>query len=242
MNYVLLFLLLILFTPTSVKAQYKWVGDHPLGNFSFLNNWYGNTVPVMNRSDIDLLFEYNNASQTSTIYDFNYWAKVRSIIFLSTFSASVPLNSNNGNGFNFWFKIENLSSSPQFVNTPLSAMGTALELNPINDDLTINNMLYNELNTDILVYGPNRKKLSLSNAVVGNATTQLLIKQYSIASIGFANTAATNSFGGGVVIETGELWFEENSSINGGNITLGKGNSNEAKLYIQDVNGGYSLP
>lgn len=242
MRYSILLMLLFSFYSNHIKAQYQWDGDNPVGNLSYSNNWYGNSLPTLNNSGTALQFEYrNNGSQTSLYYDLGYWADVQSIIFQSTFGASAPLNG-NGNGINFWFKIENKSSFPQLVNVPLSAKGTGMELNPTNADLTINNILYNDFNRNILVYGPNTKKLFLKNAIIGNASTQLQIKQYSIVSIGFANTSSTSSFGGGAHIEVGELWFEENSSLNGGVITIGNGNSNAAKLYLQDLNGGYTLP
>ena len=233
-----LVLLLSCFLQVSTVAQNSWDGDNAVGNFDYNNNWFGDSYPATWNSSTNLEFAYrNNGSQTS-IYQNRGWLDIRSLIYLSTFAAAIPLDGDGSSGFNFWWKIENSSSNDQIINVPLSAKGTGIELIPNNGKLTINTPIYNDLNKPFIVYGPNSKELHLNGQLYGDGTVTLTIAQYSKVSIGYNN--GTGSFGGGVDIQQGELWFQPGGTINGGNITVGS-NGNTAKVYQYATTGGSTL-
>ena len=236
---LVLIMILWLLASGNVTAQNQWDGDNSVGNFSYCNNWFSNTCPSTWNSDTDLKFEYrNSSSQTSTYFDLGGWRDVKSIIYSNTFGPSVPLDG-DGNGFNFWYKIENLSGYSQTITVPLSGKGLTIELDPSSSDLTINNVIYNDYNRNYNVYGLNTKYLYLNGQLVGNSSVMLNINNYDKVVIGYNNGAG--SFGGGANVYTGELWFKEGAAINGGTINVGS-TANTAKVYISDGNGGTTIP
>ena len=96
----LLVLSLLLFTVFLLNAQsatYNWNGQNGVGNWSYSNNWYYNTVPTYG-SNNDIRISYNNNSETSMYYDLG-WNDIRALWYESTFTTSMPLNG-NGNGLN----------------------------------------------------------------------------------------------------------------------------------------------
>lgn len=228
----LLFFSFIIFS-LSVYSQNNWDGDDSLGNFSWCNNWYSNSCPSTWNSSTDLIFNYNNNSHSSLYLDLGGWKDVKSILFQSSYNSAVILDSDNSgnNGFNFWYKVENNSSTLKTIACPLSGKGTAIEINPVNGDLTLNKDVYNDNNVDYYIYGNNSKTLTLNGYLVGNSSVDLFIKQYSKVFIKYNNAT---SFSGKTYIEMGELWIGANSALNGGDIYVGNGNSNTAKVYIYD--------
>ncbi len=168
------------------------------------------------------------------------WKNVRSIIYYETFPASIPLDADGLSGFNFWYKIQNLSSYSQEISAPLSGYGLVLEFDPTNADLTINGPVFHAGgNWPYAVYGPNSHVLYLNNQLYGNSSVSMTIYEYSKVAIGYNNGAG--SFGGGVNVLAGELWFREGGAINGGLISVGNP-SKVAKVYIEDGNGGTTVP
>lgn len=211
-------------------GQNNWDGDNPVGNFSYCDNWYSNTCPSSWNSSTDLNFNYiNNSSQTSIYFDLGAWKSLKSLVYASTLPKSIDFNG-DGNGFDFYWKVENYSGYSQTITIPFSGKGTVIELNPINGDFTFTNTIFNDNNVDYFIYGNNSKLLTLTGTPIGNSAVKMYIKQYSKVLINYNNAT---SFGGGVDVETGELWIGANSAINGGNITLGTGGSAIAKVYIQ---------
>ena len=245
-KYLLLIFSVVCFTQTGFSQTINWDGDNPIGNFSYCDNWYGNSCPTgfggFNYSN-ELQFNFrNNASQTSTYFDLG-WQNIKSLIYMGTYGSSTPL-SGNGNGLNFDIKVENNSSFPQTVNIPLSGAkngSTVIELNPVNADLTIGGILFNDNNKVINIYGSNSKVLKLNNYIVGNGSVNLNIKQNSKVVLNYDMSSQASAFSGGVNIDIGEFWFEQGASINGGTIKVGTGNANVAKLYISDADGGTTV-
>jgi hypothetical protein len=236
--YVILFLFSLL--SFNGYSQNQWDGDAPFGNFSDCNNWYGNSCPSGWNSSTDLLFNFKNNSGQTSLYQDLGWRQVRSIIYSSTFPFGVPLNGTASSGFDLFYQVENLSNHPQIINIPISGKGTVIELNPVNNNLTFNNPIYNTNNVNYQIYGDNGHFLYLNQLLEGNNVSSLNINQYSRVVLGYLNSSG--SFGGGVYINEGELWFAAGSSINGGIINLGNGTSNFAKLYISDLAGATSVP
>ncbi len=232
----LLTLFVLILLPQHSYSQNQWDGDNGVGNFDYNNNWFGDIVPVSWNGYTDLIFAYNNASQTSLWQNIG-WRDVQHIIFANTFNGSIQLDG-NGSGLNFGWKIENYSSYPQIINIPLNAIGAIIELNPITNDLTINNTISNGYNLNYNIYGTNSHVLFLNGNVQGSNSVSLNIIDYSKVAIGFTNPPG--SFGGGVNINTGELWFQSGSAINGGIINVGSA-SKTAKLYISAASGGTTV-
>lgn len=220
-----------------------WDGDNSVGDFMNDDNWFGNVQPAWSSAS-DLTFHFhNNASQTSMYFNYGAWRPVKSIIFASSFNPGpvpYPFDS-NGNGFDVYWKIENYSSHAQQIRMPLSIRGTSFELNPIYGNLILDDyrIIYNSNNLNYQVYGNNGNHLILRNQPQGDNTSKIVIHEYSIVEI--ANAMGGNCFAGGVNIEKGELWFNANSSINGGIITVGNGNSNTAKVFLNTGTGGLTI-
>lgn len=221
----------------------NWDGDNSVGDFMNDDNWFGNVQPAWSSAS-DLTFHFhNNASQTSMYFNYGAWRPVKSIIFASSFNPGpipYPFDS-DGNGFDVYWKIENYSSHAQQIRMPLSIRGTSFELNPIYGNLILDDyrIIYNSNNLDYQVYGNNGNHLILGNQPQGDNTSKIVIHEYSIVEI--ANAMGGNCFAGGVNIEKGELWFNANSSINGGIITVGSGNSNTAKVFLNTSTGGLTI-
>lgn len=236
-------------------AQLQWDGDHGVGNFSAPENWYSNTSPATTdwNSNNPLQFNNNNAKQTSTYFDLGSWKDVKSILFASSYQKPTSQNFvtldaqpdglGGKYGFNFWWQIENNSSFKQVISAPLSFKGTQMQLNPVNGDLEFNQNLpiYNDAKIDYDVWGNNNHHLILDNRPYGDGSTNININEYSIVEIANNMAAYPECFAGGVNINTGELWFDAGSSINGGTITVGGGNSNTAKVFLNDGDGGLTI-
>jgi len=213
-------------------SQNNWDGDNPLGNFTYCSNWYGNTCPSWN-SSTDLIFNYrNNTSQTSMFFDETVWRSVRDIRYQNTFAAGIPLDG-NGNGIDFYGKIENYTTNYlQTINIPLSGKnGSVIELNPVDGPLTFNQPIYNNNNVNFNVYGNNGKKLTLNSYPQGNASVRFYLKQYSTVEVNYNNAA---SLSGGFVVESGELWVNANGVIQGP-IQVGNSTPNYNKIYISNA-------
>lgn len=221
----------------NVFASADWDGDNAYGNFSYNNNWYGNASPGSG-SAVDLQFQYvNNDSQTSIYYDWG-WTDFRNIVFYATLSGGATDFNGNGNGINFYGKIENNDSTDRRINIPLSGKGSTIELDPSNGGLEFTEPIYNDNNVNYEVYGNNGKTLWInSNAnLPGSSSVNLTIKQWS-----FVRISTAQGYGGLTYIDNGELWIDEFGSLNGGNINIGDGLITYAKSFIIDSNGGTTV-
>jgi hypothetical protein len=237
-NYILVSLL-FLFGLNSY-SQNNWDGDNAAGNFSYCNNWYGSidggSCPLTWNRTTDLLFQYRNSvSQTSLYLDLG-WKEVHDFIFSSTYGQSTPLTGVIGNGFDIFGKLENNSSYKQTIGVPTSFKGPDVQINAVNADMDINSTVYNDGNLNINIYGPNSKLLTFNNYIVGS-TASMNIDEYSKVAIAYDMTnRSPAAFGGGVNINTGELWINSGGKLNGGTISLGADNV-VSKLYINAIDG-----
>jgi autotransporter-associated beta strand protein len=240
--YAVTVLLLLCAAPPSVRADINWDGDNPVGNFSFANNWYGNTVPTVSFAAGNLVFNVrNNASQLNQFYDFG-WANINDIIWETTWLVDTTFNG-NGNGLNFNQRLENRSSSKVTIGTMNLSGGkngaTQIELNPVNGDLQLDGNIYNDNNVRYKVYGSNGKMLTVNTALTGNASVGLDIEGYSLVKITKAQTMGSAAV---YNINQGELWISGSGSLAGGStINLGAANTNTAKLYLEGANDGHAI-
>ncbi len=243
MKKIILLLTFLAFFIGKIYSQANYDGDNAYGNFTYCDNWYSNNCVSSSSSD-DLIFNYKNGSQTAIYYDWN-WADFKSIQYAATFPVSEPFNG-NGNGINFFTKVENSSSYSQTINIPLSYKGTGTgEFNPLNGDLTIAGIVYNDDNKPFNVwFGTTSKSLYLNSYIVGNSSVNFTMQNsnYGIVQINsnMPNLSST-SFSGGVNINRGELWFNSGCAINGGTINVGNGDDNICKLYINTTTGSTTI-
>lgn len=243
-GWLLGFWLVAFFSIRTVHADVNWDGDGSQGNFSWSENWYGNTVPSLpsNFSAGNLVFNVrNNASQLNQFYDWG-WANVMDVIWETTWAVPTTFNG-NGNGLNFNQRLENRSSQTVTIGTMNFSGGkngaTQIELNPANGDLILNGNIYNDNNLRYKVYGANNKMLTVNTALSGNSTVALDIEQYSKVKITAAQTMGT---GAAYNIRQGELWISGNGSLaNGSTINLGQADNNTAKLYLDGANDGHAI-
>ncbi len=167
----------------------NWDGEAPLnGGVTYFDwsgrlNFYGNSDPTWNSSTA-LYFSYNNSGHSTLNQNIGYKA-VQSLIYESSFSGSTTLQGSDG--FNVYWKIENLSAGHHTVNVPLVVEGTALELNPVSGDLTIGGTINNYLNRDLLVYGNNGHTLTLNSTFSGTGA-DLIVHQNSTVVINGSQT------------------------------------------------------
>lgn len=188
-------------TPAARAAD--WDGDGSQGNFSWWNNWYGDNLDnqVFN-SSTPLYFQFNNSGQTTLNQDIGY-RSVQSIIYQSTFTGDTTLQGNDG--FDLYWKVENLDTGHHTINVPLIVQGAALELNPINGNLTVGGGINNFQNRDLLVYGDNGHTLTLNSTFSGTG-------------------AGLTLHGDSLVVLNGEQTYTGTTTINSGEIRLGAAN------------------
>ena len=206
----------IVFAIPAAQADQNWDGDNAVGNFSFANNWYGDTVGGLSGfgfANGSLHFsQRNNGAQTSIFYDFAGYADTNDIFWDSTFGAGLTLNG-NGQGLNFNQRLENNSSFTQTIGASMNLSGakngaSQIELNPVNGDLVINGNIFNDNSKPYHVFGNNGKTLTVNTTlgVGGNA-----------AAVTFTVEANSN------VIFTKAQSYTGVTTITGGSITLGNG-------------------
>ncbi len=230
------------------RADINWDGDNAAGNFSYCDNWYGDSCPSFpwNSSYGNLVFNYrNNGSQTSLYYDLGWpgSGNIGDIIWETTFGAAVPINGSGG-GINFNQRVENRSSFAQTLNIPLSGAkggATQIELNPVNGDLVLNGNIYNDNNVPFHVFGVNSKMLTIGVGLTGNASVSLNIDQYSKVKLTAAQAWGDGTHG--VVINQGEFWMDSGGSLASATvpITVGQNDANVGKLWLSVATGGQSL-
>jgi autotransporter-associated beta strand protein len=232
------------------RADISWDGDNPIGNFSYCDNWYGNSCPSQpwQFSYGNLVFNYrNNGNQTNLYYDLG-WNNINDIIWETTFGVGLSLNG-SGNGIYFNQRVENRSSYAQTVNIPLSGANNGapqIELNPINADLTINGNIYNTNNKPFYSYGSNSKMLTIGVGLTGNSTVSFTVAAGGSGSSGKVKLTAPQSWGDGthgVNINQGELWIDSKGGLQSGiPVSLGLADANTAKLCLSVAGGGTTFP
>ena len=159
---------------TTAQAQKNWDGDGSSGNFDWYNNWYGDSNPGLGwGSGVDLNFNFqNNATPTVLFYNLGGWRDIGNIVWKDTYNKSMTLSGAEG-GINFKQKLENYSSFAQTITMDLSggkSGATAIELNPVNGNLTMSGNLYNDFSNDYIVYGTTGKTLTLNTTLGVGAT------------------------------------------------------------------------
>ncbi len=159
---------------TTAQAQKNWDGDGSSGNFDWYNNWYGDSNPGLGWGfEVDLNFNFqNNATPTVLFYNLGGWRDIGNIVWKDTYNKSMTL-SGAGGGINFKQKLENYSSFAQTITMDLSggkSGATAIELNPVNGNLTLSGNFYNDFSNDYIVYGTTGKTLTLNTTLGVGAT------------------------------------------------------------------------
>ena len=233
--------LVAVFCIQTVRADVNWDGDGSQGNFSWSENWYGNTVPSLpsNFSAGNLVFNVrNNPSQLNQYYDWG-WANVMDVIWETTWAVPTTFNG-NGNGLNFNQRLENRSSQSVTIGSMNFSGGkngaSQIELNPVNGDLTLNGNLYNDNNLRYKVYGANSKMLTVNTALSGNSSVALDIEQYSKVKFTAAQTMGSAA---AYNVKQGELWLDTGGSLaSGSTVNLGLADANVAKFYLAPSAGG----
>jgi hypothetical protein len=167
---------------TTAQAQRNWDGDGSSGNFDWWNNWYGSTSGGSDPRvgwdfGVDLNFNFQN-NATPTVLNFNLgdWYDIGNIVWRDTYNKSMTLSGSPG-GISFKQKLENYSSFAQTITVNLSggkSGATAIELNPVNGNLTMSGNLYNDFSNDYLVFGTTGKTLTLNSTLgVGNTAANV---------------------------------------------------------------------
>ena len=199
-----------------VKADQNWDGDNAAGNFSFGNNWFGDTVGGLSGfgfANGSLNFSFrNNGAQTSLFYDFGSWAQTNDIRWASTFGAGLTLNG-NGQGLDFNQRLENNSSFTQTIGASMNLSGakngaTQIELNPVNGGLTIDGTIFNDNSRPYQVYGNNGHTLTVNSGLGVGGTP---------ASVGFTINQNSN------VVFTANQTYGGTTTISAGSLTIGNG-------------------
>ncbi|MCG3147986.1 MAG: hypothetical protein PCFJNLEI_01428 [Verrucomicrobiae bacterium] len=221
-------------------ADINWDGDGVQGNFTWNENWFGNSQPTWNSGN-NLHFSYrNNGSQTSLYYDYGAWRSINDIIYDVTFGAGLTLSS-DGNGIDFYGKVENAGTFTQTINMPLSGKNsTKIELNPVQGNLVLQNNLYNDNSKPFEIWGDNGKTITVSGTLGGSGSgATFTIKQNSIAEF----TTSAQQFAGDVFIDRGELWLGSGATLKSGSITVGNSGTQTgtAKLWISNSSGGVTV-
>lgn len=175
MKRALLFLTCFLFVVcTTAQAQKNWDGDGSSGNFDWWNNWYGDSNPGLGWGfGVDLNFNFqNNATPTNLFYNLG-WQDIGNIVWKDTYNKSMTLSGAVGSGISFKQKLENYSNFAQTITADLSggkSGATAIELNPVNGNLTLSGNFYNDFSNDYIVYGTTGKTLTLNTTLGVGAT------------------------------------------------------------------------
>lgn len=231
LRYVVLAALVV--TALSVNAA-QWDGDDGEGRLTWWNNYYGNNPGSWN-STTDLEFNYNNSGHTTLTHDWGSWLDVRSIIYNETFTQNTTLGS-SGNGFNLYFKVENLDTGSHTINAPISVKGIAFEINPISGNLTIGGTIYNDDNRTLQVYGNNGNTLTLNSALGGSGG--LTVEQNSTVVIGTAQTyTGDTTIKAGSVQLGGANRISDSSAIVISGGTFNMANNNETVRNISSSGG-----
>jgi autotransporter-associated beta strand protein len=194
-----------------VRADQNWDGDNPIGNFSFADNWFGNTVGGLsgfgfNNGSLHFSFR-NNPSQTSIFYDFAGFADTNDIFWDSTFSVGLTLDG-NGQGLNFNQRLENDSSFTQTIGSGMNLSGakngaTQIELNPVNGNLVLNGNIFNDNAKPYHVFGNNGKSVTI-NVTLGTGSNPSAVS-FTVDQNSTAIFTASQNYTGATTINAGSV-------------------------------------
>jgi hypothetical protein len=215
-----LILSLVCFVPclfnSTAKADKNWDGDGSAGNFDWWNNWYGDADPYAGWGfgTGNLNFNYqNNAAATGLYNNFGGGYKdIDNIYWNATYGRAMTLSGAAGSGINFKQKLENLSNFTQTVTMDLSggkSGATAIELNPVNGNLTMSGNLYNDFSNDYLVYGTTGKTLTL-NTTLGVGATAANV-DFSVEQASNVQVNSNQTYGGTTTVKAGS--FKTGASV-----------------------------
>ena len=199
---------------STAKADKNWDGDGSAGNFDWWNNWYGDTDPYAGWGfgTGSLNFNYQNNAGATGLYNNLGWKDIDNIYWNSTYGRAMTLSGAAGSGINFKQKLENLSSYTQTVTMDLSggkSGATAIELNPVNGNLTMSGNLYNDFSNDYLVYGTTGKTLTL-NTTLGVGATAANV-DFSVKQASNVQVNSNQTYGGTTAVEAGS--FKTGASV-----------------------------
>ena len=193
---------------STAKADKNWDGDGSAGNFDWWNNWYGDTDPNAGWGfgTGNLNFNYQNNASATGLYNNLGWKDIDNIYWNSTYGRAMTLSGAAGSGISFKQKLENLSSYTQTVTMDLSggkSGATAIELNPVNGNLTMSGNLYNDFSNDYLVYGTTGKTLTL-NTTLGVGATAANV-DFSVKQASNVQVNSNQTYGGSTTVEAGSF-------------------------------------
>lgn len=214
-----------------LKADQDWDGDNAAGNFSFNDNWFGNSQPAWGFANGNFNINFRNGGATSLFYDYGAWVQTNNITWAATFNAGVSFDG-NGQGIDFNQKLENLSSFTQTIGSTMKLSGakngaTKIELNPVNGGITINGTIFNDNSRPYEVWGNNGNTLTLASALgVGGTPANV---SFTLQENSTVVVSAQQTYTGGTVLNAGTL-----------NLT-GGGGASGAIRGTATVNGGATL-
>ncbi|NDI17336.1 MAG: hypothetical protein EBY83_05120, partial [Verrucomicrobia bacterium] len=199
---------------STAKADKNWDGDGSAGNFDWWNNWYGDSDPYAGWGfgTGSLNFNYQNNASATGLYNNLGWKDIDNIYWNSTYGRAMTLSGAAGSGISFKQKLENLSSYTQTVTMDLSggkSGATAIELNPVNGNLTMSGNLYNDFSNDYLVYGTTGKTLTL-NTTLGVGATAANV-DFSVKQASNVQVNSNQTYGGTTAVEAGS--FKTGASV-----------------------------
>ena len=161
---------------------------------------------------VDLNFNFqNNATPTVLNYNLGGWFDIGNIVWRDTYNKSMTLSGSPG-GISFKQKLENYSSFGQTVTMDLSggkSGATAIELNPVNGNLTMSGNLYNDFSNDYLVFGTTGKTLTL-NTTLGVGSTAANV-DFSVEQASNVQVNSNQTYGGSTTVKAGS--FKTGSSV-----------------------------
>jgi autotransporter-associated beta strand protein len=241
------FVAVIFVSTPALRGDQNWDGDNSFGNFTFDNNWYGNTQPSWGFSNGSLNFNFRNAGASTLFYNHSFWVSTNDIFWRDTFNGGVTWDG-TGNGIDFNQRLENQSSFTQTIGSSMNFSGakngaTKIELNPVNGNLTINGSIFNDNSRGYEVWGNNGKTLTIGSTLgVGHtsAIVSFTLQQNSTVIISAAqnyggsttinagtlqigNAGSTGSLGTGSVTNDAALIFNRNNSMTVSNSISGTG-------------------
>jgi autotransporter-associated beta strand protein len=208
-------------------AGNTWDGGGGDNNWGTGANWNPDGSPAPG-SGIDLFFGGTTRLNPNNNYALgDDWRSI-------SFNSGAGSFAVTGNVIDLFFKIENNSSALQTWSTEVSAQGLALELNPLQGDLTLTQNIYNN-GKDVISYGGgNGKLLTLSNNVQGGG--KLIVRDNALVRITGGST-----YSGNTEIDRGEFWLGTGGSLGSTSIFVGNGGSPTLVAKVWVSNAGVTL-
>ena len=250
-SYFSIALFLILVSSSIAQSSYYWYGNAPDGNWrqgAGGARWTGGlwNEPPTSAGSI-LRFDNNGWLDMTNNVPSTY--EIHKIIFMVTASSNRTINGSNSVKFfeygATWPVIRNESTALHTINFPVIAStnsGFNLELDANSGALAFGGGITNSGRT-ICVYGNNSaidanvRYVKFNSAISGMGVLK-------VTNFGTAKLAAVQTYTGETQVDKGELWIEENGSINASSVIyVGNGAmlADVAKFFISDLNGGTTV-